>query len=202
MADLVRYLRDIQGWAASLEVSNSDTLQMLADMRRGHPKAQDFEPTGHGGSDPTALNGAKTDRFGNLVGDPAVLDGKRYTAAIKRAHDALREAEDIRYRYRRAVKPERKADDLDDVWCVIHWQLGYPEPHAHLDLCSSCYKFKANHNGEYPTKEDVEYYITHYGRWPAQRIDPKNPVAPMKTRRIAGLENLQDGLATLQEGTA
>ena len=194
MADLTRYLRDIQGWAASLEVSNSDTLEMLALLRRGHPRAQDFEPTGHGGSDPTAMNGT--------LPDNAVLEGKRYDKAIRRAWEALREAEDIAHRYRHAIKPERKQDDLDDVWCVIHWQLGYPEPRAHLDLCSACYRYKANHNGEYPTKEDVEYYITHYQRWPAQRIDPKNPVAPMKTRRIAGLENLQDGLATLQEGTA
>lgn len=187
MADPIpRLLLQMQGWTASLEANHEDTMEMLALQLRGHPRAQDFEPTGHGGSDPTSVNGTMADR--------AAHDGKRYIAAIQRAWKSLREADDIAHDYCAAVPPIRKQGDIQDVWCVLHLEREAMEPRAHLDLCDPCYRFKAT-RGRYPTPQEVDYQITHYGRWPTQRVDPTKPRPdPM---RLASVERLQLHTAAL-----
>lgn len=191
MADPMRLLKDIQGWAAALEAHHDEVMRNLALLRAGHPKAQDFEPTGHGGSDPTSLHG--------ISPDEAVKQGKAYIAGIERAHTELGKSMKVSWGNRNGVRPERKPDDVQDVWCVLHLELDCHEPRYRNDLCRPCSERKYL-TGDFPTLDDVRYHSTH-GRWPRQRIDPTAPPKPV-TRRIAGLENLQDGLATLTEGTA
>lgn len=188
MSDPIPHLlRQIQGWAAALEANWDETVGWLNDLRPGHPRAQDFEPTGHGGSDPTASNGIRP--------DVAALDRKDIENGIRAAWRGIDAAHSRAKRYQNAERPKAKEADLSDLWCVIHWQLGYPEPRAHLDLCDPCYRYKVNHNGEYPTKGDVEYYIAHYGKWPSKRIDPTKPQVDVV--RIAGASRLALGTESM-----
>lgn len=161
---LSRLLLQGQGFGASMEAHLDDVLAMLALQLRGHPKAQDFEPTGHGGSDPTAVNGAMHDR--------AAKDGRALRAAIERYWTSACEFDDIRKLYLPAKRPAKPDGPDRHDWCVLHLEAGYMEPRAHLDLCEPCYRYKSTH-GRYPTSDEVTYYATHYGRWPTQRIDPK-----------------------------
>ncbi len=175
-----------------MEANHTDTLRMLALQLNGHPRAQDFEPTGHGGSDPTAISGT--------VNDSAAQDGKRYTRAIERAWNALREADDIRRHQTAAEIPKTDPHDLRLHYCTLHWRLeivNATTERYRLDLCRSCYERKLT-VGDYPTLDDVRYHHSH-GRWPRKLVDPKTHVPNMSTRRIAGLDNLIEGATTIQE---
>ena len=186
MADPKRLYVEILGWATGGEAFHDEVMRNLALQRPGHPKAQDFEPTGHGGSDPTALNGTNDT-------DWAVKEGKRYVASLERAHRAMSDVMAISWRHRNGVRPERKESDVEDVWCVLHLQLDAHEPRYRNELCRPCAERKYQ-TGDFPTLDDVRYHTAH-GRWPRQRVDPKQP----PTRRIAGLANLQEGAATLDD---
>jgi hypothetical protein len=186
MADPQRLLKEIIGWASSVEASHDEVMRNLALERAGHPRAQDFEPSGQGGSDPTSVNGILPDR--------AVQEGKRYIAAIERAQKAIREADDISHRHRNGIRPVRQPEDPQDVWCVLHLELDAHEPRYRNELCRSCAERKYQ-TGDFPTLDDVRHHIKS-GRWPRNRIDPK---LPPKRVYIAGLENLQAGAATLTE---
>lgn len=195
MSDLPLLLRQIQGWAASCETHHDDVLEMMALLRAGHPRAQDFDPTGHGGSDPTSANGIRPDN--------AVRDGKAYVKAIERAWTAMREVDGLSHHYRDAVRPVRQPDDPQDVWCVLHLQLDAHEPRYRNDLCRPCAERKYQ-TGDFPTLDDVRYHTVH-ARWPRTRVDPKAPPT-----RIASVERLQlhteainadEAAAVLMEGT-
>lgn len=176
-----RLLLECQGFAASLEASHTDTLRMLALQLQGHPRAQDFEPTGHGGSDPTSVNG--------ILPDNAALDGKRYTKAIERAWKALREADDIRRRQIPVDPPKLDPNDVRLEYCVLHWELEKVDGTTvryRSDLCESCYRRKCD-TGDYPTLADVAYKERTY-RWPKRLIDPKNPPPPTRTKPLTAEE--------------
>lgn len=191
MADPKRLLTEILGWAESALAYHDEVMANLALERAGHPKAQDFEPTGHGGSDPTALNGTTPDW--------AVQEGKRYVAQLERAQRAMSEAVSISWRHRNGQRPERRDDDVEDVWCVLHRQLDAYEPRYRNELCRPCAERKYQ-TGDFPTLDDVRYH-TKNGRWPRQRIDPKQPrqtltaeeaaARIMKGEAIADAENLK-----------
>lgn len=190
MADPKRLLAESQGKLASSEALWDNAVYWMAELLNGHPRAQDFEPTGHGGSDPTSQNGTRP--------DSAAADGKRTRRLAERIWRDTDELLLTLRRYQPAIRPERKPEDLEELWCVIHLQLGYPEPRAHLDLCSPCYKYKSNHNGQYPTVEDVHYYITHYGQWPKRRVDPKQHSGPLTAEQAAERINKGQAIATTE----
>jgi hypothetical protein len=173
-------LLEIQGQAGKLEAQHELALFWMAEMRNGHPKAQDFEPTGHGGSDPTSQNGTRDDY--------AHRDGKLYVQAIERAWKAMDAAVAISRRYQNGVKPERQPDDVQDVWCALHLQLDAHEPRYRNELCRPCAERKYA-TGDFPTLDDVRYHASH-GRWPRNRVDPKNV-------HVARLERLQLGTNAL-----
>jgi hypothetical protein len=162
-----RLLLECQGFAGRLEATHETTLFWLAEMLQGHPRAQDFEPTGHGGSDPTAVNGTRT--------DSAALDGKEYVKAIERAWKALDTAAAISRRYQQGIKPERKQDDVQDVWCALHLLHDAYEPRYRNELCRPCAERKYQ-TGDFPSKDDVAHHIRK-GRWPTTRVDPKTHIA-------------------------
>lgn len=162
---LLKASQQIGLMAAVVTARLEDTLEMIALHRNGHPRAQDFEPTGHGGSDPTSVNGSRPDK--------AVKDGRDLRASITRAHKEMVKALDFCDEYRKAIRPERSPEPVLEDWCVLHLQAGSMEPRAHLDLCDPCYRYQVTH-GHPPTKADVEHYITYMGRWPRQRWDTKN----------------------------
>lgn len=186
MADPMRLLAEIQGWAVAVEAHHDEVMRNLALERAGHPRAQDFEPTGHGGSDPTSVNGTRP--------DTAVAEGKRYIGAIERAQKAMREADDISYRHRNGIRPERQPDDAQDVWCVLHLELDAHEPRYRNELCRPCAERKYA-TGDFPSLADVRWHIVH-GRWPRQRVDPTKP------QRIAGADRLVLGAEAITADTA
>lgn len=165
----------------------------MAELLNGHPRAQDFEPTGHGGSDPTAVNGVRA--------DSAAFDGKRARRLAERIWRDADELNSLLRKYQTASKPARKDDDVEDVWCVLHRQLDAYEPRYRNELCRPCAERKYQ-TGDFPTLDDVRYH-TKNGRWPRQRIDPKQPrqtltaeeaaARIMKGEAIATVEGLQLG---------
>lgn len=192
--DAARLLRQIQGFAATLEADDENTRFWMAELKPGHPRAQDFEPTGHGGSDPTALNGLEPDR--------ARDDEKAYRAHIRKAWKELVRALDVSKRYRTAIRPERQPSDVHDIWCVLHLQAGENYPRHRGELCRPCVERRTYLNkhglGEL-TIEQVRHHANpaNKGRWPTRRIDPT--ALPSKREYIAGLDNLMAGAATLQK---
>lgn len=205
MSDTKRLLLEGQGFGASAEALHDEAMRNMALQLNGHPRAQDFEPTGHGGSDPTALNGTMSDR--------AALDGKAYTAAAKRYWTAGRELDAIARRYRNGVRPERQPDDPQDVWCALHLELDAHEPRYRNELCRPCAERKYQ-TGDFPTLDDIRYHMRH-GRWPRKLIDPKTRVeyipittdadaadALIRGRHLAGLEALREGAALLDPITS
>jgi len=183
-----RLLREIQGFAASMEANYTEAMRNLALEMNGHPKAQDFEPTGHGGSDPTSVAGT--------VPDTAALEGKRVNRVIEAMWRAGREGDEIVRRHLNGVRPEALPLDDRSNWCVLHLELDAHEPRYRNDLCRPCSERKYQ-TGDYPSLDDIRYHTVH-ARWPRKAEDPKAPPKP-KPRHIAGLENLQDGLATLKD---
>lgn len=175
--------------------------QWIALRVHGHPRAQDFEPTGHGGSDPTG-------QAGLLPKDQAAQLGKELRRRLKRIFDDVcfieaRIAENLH-----AERPKFDPEDPDE-YCRNHLQLDEYVYRHRGDKCRPCYErtlwLRDNRFADDITIDDLRYHRSH-GRWPRKTVDLSQP-APMrqplpKERRIAGLENLQDGLATLTEGTA
>lgn len=193
--DTAKLLRQIQGFAVTLEADDDDAIFWMTQLLPGHPRAQDFEPSGHGGSDPTATNG--------LLPDSARDDARAYRGHIKRAWKELAKALDVSKRYRTAVRPERQANDVADIWCVLHLQADATYPRYRGELCRPCVErrtFLNKHGLGELTLEQVRHHAnpSNNGRWPKQRIDPKQP----KREYIAGLANLQAGAATLTERTS
>lgn len=197
-----RLLLEVQGFAASLEAGHVETLRMLALQLDGHPKAQDFEPSGHGGGE--ARSPLRFDKQGWPQAD-SQAEGKKYTKAIQRAWEALREADDIR---RRQLKAERSQEPLDpsdpNEWCVLHLEIGDYAPRYRMDLCRPCAERKYQ-TGDYPSKADIRHHTMH-GRWPRKAEDPDSPTfrtagQPRESvgRRIAGLENLVEGVERIEE---
>lgn len=174
MPDPKRLFVEIIGWASSSEAHHDEVMRNLALERIGHPKAQDFEPTGHGGSDPTAVAG--TDK------DWAIQEGKRYIAALERAQRAMREVADISWRHRNGVRPERQPEDADDVWCALHREIDAYEPRYRNELCRPCSERKYQ-TGDFPSLDDVRHHLKT-GRWPRQRIDPKTHVASLSRLQL------------------
>ena len=197
-----RLIRQTIGFATSVEAYHEEAEELMHLEQKGHPKAQDFEPTGHGGSDPTAQNGT--------MPDTAARDLRAYHDHIERAWVEMCAADDISRRYRRAVRPKRMPADANEVLanvCRMHARFDEYRDIEAAGLCKACYRRqlwqRENGFGDL-TVEQVGYYCdpTNMGRWPKMHAHQAKPrVDVMRVRRIAGLENLQDGLATLTEST-
>jgi hypothetical protein len=206
MADrLQRLLLECQGFAGRLEASHEMALFWMAEMRNGHPRAQGFDPSGQGGGSPVESACLDmTDKKGRMVlTDEALKDGKAYVAAIERAWRALDAAGQISKRYQNGIPPVRQPDDDSDVWCAMHLRHEVHNPRYRGELCRACYERRAyqleNAMGDL-TDEQVKHHSNpiNNGRWPRQRVDPKNMVtaAPAKhSEHIARAERLQLGTA-------
>lgn len=182
---LARLLLECQGFAGKLEANHEMCVYWMHEMLAGHPKAQDFEPTGHGGSDPTALSGTRDDR--------ASRDSKDYARNIERARQALVDALGIASRYQNGERPA--PGDIDDVWCVMHLKHEVHNPRYRGELCRPCYernKYQLENGMGDLMDEQVKHHAnpTNNGRWPRQRIDPKSV-------HVARLERLQLGTAAM-----
>jgi hypothetical protein len=187
MPDPKRLLLECKNKAMKLEHVHDTTSFWMAEMKTGHPRAQDFEPTGHGGSDPTGQNGIRPDR--------ATHDEKTYNAAIMRAWKALDEALLIAGAYQNGVKPVRKDGDVGDIWCPLHAQFDVWEPIHKLGMCRPCYerRLKLREMGLELTVEEVRFHAhSRNGRWRVHRQDPTQPPS-----RLAALARLQLGTETL-----
>lgn len=167
---LLKASQQIGLMAAVVTARLEDTLEMIALHRNGHPRAQDFEPTGHGGSDPTSVNGSRPDK--------AVKDGRDLRASITRAHKEMVKALDFCDEYRKAIRPERSPEPTSDDWCQLHLQADVYNPRYRGVLCRPCVErttyMNQNGLGEL-TLEQVRYHAdpANMGRWPRNRIDPK-----------------------------
>jgi hypothetical protein len=183
MADrLSRLLLEIQGQAGKLEAQHELALFWMAEMRNGHPKAQDFEPTGHGGSDPTSQNGTRDDY--------AHRDGKLYVQAIERAWKAMDAAAAISRRYQNGIP--LATGPIEDEFCVMHYKHEKTFLRYRGTLCRRCYERRGElaKQGLELTDADVEY-DAKWGKWPrGQLIDPKSV-------HVARLERLALGTTAL-----
>ncbi len=201
-----RLLLEIQGFAGSLEAGHVETLRMLALQLDGHPKAQDFEPSGHGGGE--ARSPLRFDKQGWPQPD-SQAEGKKYTKAIQRAWEALREADDIRRRNMKAERQKATEAGVDDIWCHMHRKFEVYNPIETGGLCRPCYERRGvlAKMGLELTHAEVQHHSDwrNHGRWPKHLVDSSKPGSPMVQqslpgqRRIAGLENLVDGTANIQE---
>ena len=194
MADPQQVFIDVaKRWAWSGD-NWGEANQWIALRVAGHPRAQDFEPTGHGGSDPTAQNG--------ILKDDAAQIGRELRRRMKRVFDDVcwieaRIAENLH-----AERPKFDPTDPDE-YCRKHLELDEYVYRYRGDKCRPCYErtlwLRDNAFPDDIALDDLRYHRSH-GRWPRKTASPQP--APMrqplpKERRIAGLENLQDGLATL-----
>lgn len=161
----LRLLLEGQGFGASAEAHHDEVMMWMASGLNGHPRAQDFEPTGHGGSDPTAVNGQRPDR--------AAADGKAYVSAAKRYWAAGRELDDISRRWRTAIRPS--PGPVDEEFCFMHYKYEKTALVYRIRLCRPCYDRRGDlaKQGLELTDEEVRYHAT-WGKWPkGQRVDPK-----------------------------
>lgn len=196
-----RLLVDIQGFAGQLESNHETAMFWLAQRLNGHPRAQDFEPTGHGGSDPTLLYGTSEDhaaddgkQYVSLIGrawrnihDAQTQAGKQYVLLIQRCWRNLDNAHAISMRNQPAKRKKPQTDE--DIWCELHLQAGAREPIHRGRLCQPCYrrrKYLAERGLEL-TAEMVAYHARHQGKWPSLRVDP----------RIASVDRLRYGTQAL-----
>lgn len=187
--------------------------QWIALRVHGHPRAQDFEPTGHGGSDPTGQSG--------LLGDQAAQLGKELRRRLKRVFEDVcyleaRVAENLH-----AERPKFNPEDPDE-YCRNHLQLDEYVYRYRGDKCRPCYErtlwLRDNRFGDEISSDDLRYHRSH-GRWP-RKTGTSQP-APMRQPlpdkpnvdvvRIAGTERLAlqvtamdaaQAAAILLEGTA
>ena len=211
MSDTKRLILEGQGFGGSAEAFHDEAMRNMALQLNGHPRAQDFEPTGHGGSDPTAMAGTMADR--------AAMDGKAYTAAAKRYWSAGRELDAIARRYRNGVRPERQPEDPQDVWCVLHFKFDAHEPRYRGQLCRPCYEQQGRlrEREQRELSDDDVRFHARYDKWPRKATDPKQrprvdylqvvtdaDAANALTRgqHLAGLDALREGAQTLEPITS
>lgn len=174
-----RLILETQGFLGSAEANYPTAIRNMALELNGHPRAQDFEPTGHGGSDPTSQSG--------ILPDSAALDGKRVTKLTQQLWTLSRELDDTLRRHLNGVRPHKEESGINDrtEWCVLHLELDFYEPRYRNDLCRPCSERKYQ-TGDYPTLQDVQYHAQH-ARWPRKPVDPKQHVASL-TRLQLGTE--------------
>lgn len=183
-----RLLRQIIGFATSLEAHHDEVMENLAEMRPGHPRAQDFEPTGHGGSDPTAQNGIRP--------NGVVRDGRDYRQGIVNALDEIAAAMHISERYRDAQRPKRMPNDANEVManvCRMHARFEEWKDIEADGLCKACYRrqlWQREHGIGDLTHDQVAYYVdpANKGRWPKVRAHETQP--RVDVMRIASVERL------------
>ena len=190
-----RYLRQIIGFATSMEAHHQQVMENAADMRPGHPRAQDFEPTGHGGSDPTAQNAIRP----NTV----VRDMHNYRQGILNALDEVARSMGISERYRDAQRPKRMPADANEVLanvCRMHARFDEYRDIEAAGLCKACYRRqlwqRENGFGDL-TVEQVGYYCdpTNMGRWPKMHAHQAKP----RTEHIV-VETAADAARALTAG--
>jgi len=185
-------------------VDNCDEAMTWLQLQRvGYPRAQDFEPTGHARSDPTGTAGTLKG------GDRAAATLEEFRRRMNRAFEAICWMEATIAKNLHAERP--KFDPTDPAeYCRMHLQLDEYLYRYRGDRCRSCYdRVLALRDNGLPddiTVEDLRYHRGHL-RWPARAVDPKapnmkQPLPPpqeAKERRIAGLDNLLDGLTDIKE---
>lgn len=195
----LRLILDCDTFVQELVLHNDTALHWMDELRAGHPRAQDFEPTGHGGSDPTAISGTSP--------DTATADKKAYEADAERAWKALSNMVGISRTYRTATvpKPKKSGGAPLEEFCTMHLKFEVYNERERGELCKACVERRTWLNREGLGELTIEQVAHHadpinMGRWPRMSRDPKALPAP-KPRHIAGLANLREGLATLTEGT-
>lgn len=188
---------DIAGFAASAEANVTQARQMLDLRRNGWPRAQDFEPSGKGGSDPTGVNGTLRDDAANTI---AELD--RRTKRVW--HDMLWIDTTLRANLK-AVRPDFDASDPNE-YCRVH--LTELDEYVYRDvgdLCRSCYErmlvLRKSNRPEVITADDLRHHARK-GRWPMKAVDPKQPSTRHNQQGrqyvatadalIAGLEQIEE----------
>lgn len=170
--------------ASELRAELSDTLEMIALHRNGHPRAQSFEPSGHTSSSPVeaAALDMQNERGARARYDKAIADGKSLRHNIALMHKAARRALAIVDDYKRAVRPEVMPADYNTVvaehGCTMHALLGeYKERDVSGELCRPCRDRRTalRQHGQELTLDEVRYYEdpANMGRWPKILIDPK-----------------------------
>ena len=213
MADPQAVFDDVRKRWKFCEEHWDEANQWIALRVQGHPRAQDFEPTGHGGSDPTAMAATMTDRNGNLIGDDAATVGKELRRRLRRVF------EDVCYiesRIAENIHAERPKFDPTDPneYCRNHLQLDEYVYRHRGDKCRSCYDrtlwLRDNRFPDDIGLDDLRYHRSH-GRWPRKTADvsqpapmrqplppPKQPPAPKPaSTHVARLERLQLGTEAL-----
>lgn len=166
MADnLPRTLIAIQGIAAKLEATHTDTIAMIKIMIDDGLGAQRYGQ--HGGSNPDPTGNHTLTRNTQPEHDQTA-----YIAAIQNAYRALDTADIIRRRYTPASNDTRNRLDPTD-YCRLHWQLRITEGHRRHkgDLCKVCLEHVAA-AGHEPTLTDLDYWHRH-GHFPHKPIDPR-----------------------------
>lgn len=183
-----RLFTQSQGWIAHSEAFWDEANKNAALELNGHPKAQDFEPKGGGGtSDPTGANGIRPDR--------AASAGRRMRYHLEQIWihaEALMIDVD---KLRNAKRPEYLST-VDDENCVLHREAGhFSIKAAHSNqVCTPCYNFNRS-RGRFPTSEEIDHFETYAGRWPKERVDPKNPYSK---RYVATKQALIDGVNRIE----
>ncbi len=183
-----------------------EALFWMAQQVVGHPKAQDFEPTGHGGSDPTGVAGTLQG------GDRAAATGKELHRRMRRLYDEVCWMERTVAANLGAERPKFDPTDPNE-YCRMHLLLDEYLYRYRGDRCRSCYErvltLRDNGLPDDITLDDLRHH-QRVGQWPRKAVDPKapstaqplpgeDPRTKREQRRVAGLDNLVDGLATIQE---
>lgn len=146
--------------------------QWIALRVNGHPRAQDFEPTAHTGSDPTALAGTRDDNAATI--------GKELRRRMKRIFEDVcyieaRIAENLH-----AERPKFDPEDPEE-YCRLHLQIDEYAYRHRGDKCRPCYErtlwLRDNRFSDDITVDDLKYHRSH-GRWPRKTAGTQP--APMR----------------------